>query len=83
MAMPKQIVELLQQNPDMSSNAIAETLNAKISSVKVTLHKMVKQGRLARQKVARPVRGAKAGPQNVYAYKINTEPNVAAESNPQ
>ena len=81
--MPKQIVELLQQTPNMSSNAIAETLNAKVSSVKVTLHKMVKQGKLMREKVARPVRAVKAGPQNVYAYKINTTPVVAAESQPQ
>lgn len=70
MAMPKQIVELLQQNPNMGSTDIANSLNAKVTSVKVTLHKMVKEGKLVREKIARTEK-AKAGPQNLYAYKIS------------
>lgn len=70
MPMPAQIVELLQQKPNMSSNEIAQALNAKITSVKVTLHKMVKNQKLVREKIGR-VEKTKAGPQNLYAYRLS------------
>lgn len=68
--MPKQITEILQQQPNMNSNEIAQKLNAKIGSVKVTLHKMVKSEKLVREKVSRPEK-TKAGPQNLYAYRLS------------
>lgn len=70
MAMPQQIVELLQNQPNMSSNDIAQALNAKVNSVKVTLHKMVKNQKLVREKVSRAEK-SKAGPQNLYAYRLS------------
>lgn len=70
MAMPQQIVELLQNKPNMSSNDIAQALNAKVNSVKVTLHKMVKNQKLVREKVSRAEK-SKAGPQNLYAYRLS------------
>lgn len=81
MSMPTQIVELLQQKPNLNSIEIASALNAKISSVKVTLHNMVKKQRLAREKVLRAEK-SKAGPQNLYAYRIVTlESNNADTQN--
>lgn len=68
--MPQQIVELLQNKPNMSSNDIAQALNAKVNSVKVTLHKMVKNQKLVREKVSRAEK-SKAGPQNLYAYRLS------------
>lgn len=79
MRIPAQIVELLQQRPNMSSNEIAEALNAKLNSVKVTLHKMVKAQKLVREKVSRPEK-TKAGPQNLYAYKLSEVKSDNADS---
>ena len=70
MGIPGQIVELLQQKPNMSSIEIAQSLNAKITSVKVTLHKMVKNEKLVREKVLRAEK-TKAGPQHLYAYRLS------------
>lgn len=81
MAMPQQIYDLLRQKPSMNSNEIAQALNAKVTCVKVTLHKMVKSEKLVREKVARAEK-PKAGPSNVYAYKINAQV-VDTNANPQ
>lgn len=66
---PQQIVELLNTVPSLSSNEIATRLNAKITSVKVTLNKMVKTNRLMREKVERAQPSA-SGPKRIYAYKV-------------
>lgn len=70
MAIPKQITELLQQKPGLSSVQIAQEINAKLDTVKVTLHNMVKKEKLVREKIAR-VEKTKSGPQNLYAYKLS------------
>lgn len=70
MRISAQIVELLQQKPNIGSNEIAQAINAKLSTVKVTLHKMVKTQMLCREKVGRAEK-TKAGPQNLYSYKVN------------
>lgn len=70
MSAPKQIVELLGQKPNLNSNEIAQTLNARIDSIKVTLNKMVKAGKLVRDKVAREAK-TNSGPQKVYAYRLS------------
>ena len=69
MAIPKQIIELLQQTPGLNSLQIASALNAKPSTVKVTLTNMVKKEKLVREKVSREEK-TKVGPQSLYAYKL-------------
>lgn len=70
MRIPARIIDLLQQRPNMSSNEIAEALNAKLATVKVTLHNMVKAQKLCREKVSKTEK-TKAGPQNLYAYRVS------------
>lgn len=70
MAMSQQIIQLLEQTPNLNSLQIAQAINAKDTSVKVTLHKLIKKEKLVREKMARSEK-TKAGPQNLYAYRVS------------
>lgn len=72
MILKKQILELLEQKPGLDSTQIAETLGAKVNSVKVTLCKMIAKEQVTRVKEAKEAK-AKNGPQNTYRYKIKTD----------
>lgn len=69
MALAKQIVELLSQKPNMDSNEIASALTAKITTVKVTLHNMVKAEKLSRHRVEKSEK-SKPGPKKLYLYTV-------------
>ncbi len=69
MSLQARIVELLQQTPNMNSNQISEAVSGKLTSVKVTLNKLVKSEKVVREKMPRP-ESTKAGPQNLYCYKV-------------
>lgn len=69
LAMSHQIIQLLSERPNLNSLEIAQAINAKDTSVKVTLHKLIKREKLVREKVARAEK-TKAGPQNLYAYRV-------------
>jgi len=70
MNMVNSIVELLQQTPGMNSNQIAEKINGKKSSVKVTLTKLVKLEKVVREKMPKVSEEKFAGPKNLYCYKV-------------
>lgn len=70
MLISSQIVQLLGQTPNLNAKQIAEALNAKETTVKVTLHKMIKKERLVRMKVGR-FEKSKAGPQSLYSYRVS------------
>lgn len=70
MAMSQQIIQLLEQRPNLNSLEIAQAINAKDTSVKVILHKLIKKEKLVREKTARQEK-TKAGPQNLYAYRVS------------
>jgi DNA-binding MarR family transcriptional regulator len=70
MTYTKQIIEYLNQNPSRTATEVAQALNMKLSTAKVTLGKLAKEGRLVREKVesANYVRG----PKNIQVYSVNT-----------
>jgi predicted transcriptional regulator len=68
MSVRNQIIDLLNSNPDLDSNEIAERLGIKLSAAKVTLCKMTSAGKLIREK--HPVKVAKAGGKTQYRYKV-------------
>jgi predicted transcriptional regulator len=68
MSIRNQIIDLLNANPNLDSNEIAEKLGIKLSAAKVTLCKMSSQGKLSREKL--PVKVAKAGGKTQYRYKV-------------
>jgi predicted transcriptional regulator len=72
MSLKQQILDLLTETPGLDSNQITQTLNAKITSVKVTLCKLVNQEKITRimQLTNNP---DKAGRKNTYRYKIKTD----------
>lgn len=71
MVLKQQIIDLLNQKPGLDSNQIAQELNAKITSVKVTLCKLINNERVTRIKEAHEEK--KPGRKNTYRYKVRTD----------
>ena len=71
MALKQQIIDLLMQQPGLDSNQIAQTLNAKITSVKVTLVKLINAETVTRIKEAHDEK--KPGRKNTYRYKVRSD----------
>ena len=67
MALKEQIVNLLTEKPGLDSNQIASTLSAKITSVKVTLCKLINAEKVSR--IKEPHEEKKPGRKNIYRYK--------------
>ena len=61
------ILEVLNEKP-MSSTELADRLEAKRNSIKITLCKLVKREKVLRIKMPRTNSEIKAGPVNVYMY---------------
>lgn len=70
MKLNERIINLLTTKPSMTANDICSQLDTNLQSVKVTLHRLTKSGKLVREKKAREVKTA-AGPQSLYIYKVN------------
>jgi predicted transcriptional regulator len=70
MKLPARITELLTNTPGMTSADIAKTLEAKVTTIKVTLNKMTKANRVVRHK-SKKVDKTGVGPKNVYAYRLS------------
>lgn len=66
MALRDQILELIQTNPSTALQ-VAERLNIKKETSKVTLWKLWKDGKIVREK--EPLTEKKKGPQMEYVYK--------------
>jgi len=64
----KDILIYLAENANKNTNEIASALHLKVETVKITLLRMIKSGKLLRLKVA-PAE-YKAGPRQTYVYKI-------------
>lgn len=62
------IVKFLSDNPNATSNQIAEALTANIDSVKMALWKLSKSARIIRERQA--LADYKAGPKSVYLYRM-------------
>lgn len=71
MILKTQIINLLNEKPGLDSNQIAQALNAKINSVKVTLCKLTNNEKLTRIKERHEEK--KPGRKNIYRYKVKTE----------
>jgi predicted transcriptional regulator len=71
MALKQQIIDLLNQKPGLDSNQIAAELTAKITSVKVTLVKLINAEKVTR--IKEPHEDKKPGRKNIYRYKVRTD----------
>jgi len=71
MVLKQQIIDLLNQKPGLDSNQIAQELNAKITSVKVTLCKLINAEKVSR--IKEPHEDKKPGRKNTYRYKVKTD----------
>jgi predicted transcriptional regulator len=72
MTLKQQILDLLTAQPGLDSNQITEALNAKVTSVKVTLCKLVSKEKVSRIKELKN-NPDKAGRKNTYRYKVKTD----------
>jgi predicted transcriptional regulator len=72
MSLKQKIVDLLNTNPGLDSNQITETLGAKVTSVKVTLCKLIGAERITRIKELKNDPD-KPGRKNTYRYKVKTD----------
>jgi predicted transcriptional regulator len=72
MTLKQQIVDLLNNQPGLDSNQITEALNAKVTSVKVTLCKLIGAEKITRIKELHND-SDKAGRKNTYRYKVKTD----------
>lgn len=66
------ILHTLEAMPCQTSIQLAESLQAKATSVKVTLHKLVKEEKVTRMREPRETKTL-AGPQSLYRYKLKAE----------
>jgi len=71
MVLKEQIVKLLNEKPGLDSNQIAEALGAKVTSIKVTLCKLVSAEKVSRIKEIHNEK--KPGRKNTYRYKVKTD----------
>jgi predicted transcriptional regulator len=62
------ITKFLADNPNATSNQVSENLHANIDSVKMSLWKLAKSGKIIRERQA--VVDYKAGPKSVYLYRM-------------
>ena len=72
MSLKKQIIALVSDKPGLDSNQIAEQLGAKITSVKVTLCKLINTETVTRIKEPKTDK-QKAGRVNTFRYKIKSD----------
>ena len=72
MTLKQQILDLLTAQPGLDSNQITEALGAKVTSVKVTLCKLVGAEKVTRIKEMK-ANPDKAGRNNTYRYKVKTD----------
>ena len=72
MSLKQQIIDLLNNQPGLDSNQITEALNAKVTSVKVTLCKLVGAEKVTRIKELKN-NPDKPGRKNTYRYKVKTD----------
>ena len=72
MSLKQQIIDLLNAQPGLDSNQITEALNAKVTSVKVTLCKLVGAEKITRIKELKN-NPDKPGRKNTYRYKVKTD----------
>lgn len=71
MVLKEQIVNLLNEKPGLDSNQIAAALGAKVTSIKVTLCKLVSAEKVSRIKEIHNEK--KPGRKNTYRYKVKTD----------
>lgn len=71
MVLKEQIVNLLNEKPGLDSNQIAEALGAKVTSIKVTLCKLIGDERVTR--IKEPHDEKKPGRKNTYRYKVKSD----------
>ena len=71
MVLKEQIVKLLNEQPGLDSNQIAKALDAKVTSIKVTLCKLVNAEKVSR--IKEPHDEKKPGRKNPYRYKVKTD----------
>jgi predicted transcriptional regulator len=71
MVLKEQIVNLLNEKPGLDSNQIAAALGAKVTSIKVTLCKLVSAEKVSR--IKEPHEDKKPGRKNTYRYKVKTD----------
>ena len=72
MTLKQQIIDLLNTQPGLDSNQITEMLKAKVTSVKVTLCKLVNAEKITRIKELKNDPD-KPGRKNTYRYKVKTD----------
>ena len=71
MVLKEQIVNLLNDKPGLDSNQIAEALGAKVTSIKVTLCKLISAEKVSR--IKEPHDEKKPGRKNIYRYKVRND----------
>lgn len=71
MVLKEQIVKLLNEQPGLDSNQIAAALGAKVTSIKVTLCKLINQEKVTR--IKEPHDEKKPGRKNTYRYKVKSD----------
>lgn len=62
------ILKFLAENPNTNSNQVTQSLNANIESVKMSLWKLAKAGKVIRERQA--IADYKAGPKSIYLYRL-------------
>ena len=72
MSLKQQIIDLLNAKPGLDSNQITEALGAKVTSVKVTLCKLISAEKVTRIKELKNDPD-KPGRKNTYRYKVKTD----------
>jgi len=71
MVLKEQIINLLNEKPGLDSNQIAAALGAKVTSIKVTLCKLIGTEKITR--IKEPHDDKKPGRKNTYRYKVKTD----------
>ena len=71
MVLKEQIVNLLNEKPGLDSNQIAAALGAKVTSIKVTLCKLISAEKVSR--IKEPHDEKKPGRKNIYRYKVRND----------
>lgn len=73
MSLKDKIINLLNDKPGLDSNEITEALGAKVTSIKVTLCKLMNANRITRTNELHN-KPDQAGRKNTYRYKVKNEP---------
>ncbi len=71
MILKEQIINLLNEKPGLDSNQIADALGAKVTSIKVTLCKLIGAEKVTR--IKEPHDDKKPGRKNTYRYKVKSD----------